>query len=83
MIEINRSRNFLPGGNVSRPIMQMNSTYLDQSDYASLQPPATQYPQNMQQFGKDLGQTYASLNFDQNAFDSERFELNLRCFFLL
>lgn len=59
----------------------MNSTYLDQSDYASLQPPATQYPQNMQQFGKDLGQTYASLNFEQNAFDSERFGFNFLVFF--
>lgn len=80
MIEFDRSRHFLPGGNVSRPLMQMNSTYLDQSDYASLQPPATQYPQNMQQFGKDLGQTYASLNFEQNALNSERFEFNVLVF---
>ena len=55
--------------------MQMNSTYLDQSDYASLQQSATQYPQNMQQFGKDLGQTYASLNYEQSAFNNQRFEL--------
>ncbi|CRL07507.1 CLUMA_CG020473, isoform A [Clunio marinus] len=48
---------FLPGGNVSNPVRGINTSYIDNTEYPSLQ--------GFTAAVKDLNQTYASLNYNQ------------------
>lgn len=54
MIRLGR---FLPGGDISNPLRSMNSSFVDHTDYQSLQ--AAPY-------GQDMNSSYASLNFNQS-----------------
>lgn len=49
---------FLPGGDVSNPLRSMNTSFIDNTDYQSLQG----YPS----VGKDLNQAYSSLNYNHS-----------------
>lgn len=52
---------FLPGGNITNPLRSMNSSFIDNTDYQSLQG----FPAAV----KDLTQTYASMSYNQDFYN--------------
>lgn len=54
------SSRFIPGGDVTNPMRGMNSSFIDSTDYQSLQ--------GFPSVGKDLSQAYGSLSYGYDHF---------------
>lgn len=68
---------FLPGGNVSNPQRSLNTSFIDSTDYHSLQASASFQP-----IGRDFNQPYASLNNFNQGYGYDTYG-DLRCAKLL